>query len=81
MSYEEGGLWVGQIPDIFGGYGISVASRTKEGAEHALRAEWARRMPSSSFPSEATFDEHFERFGGVIKWVAFDKPYHQGFAE
>jgi hypothetical protein len=38
-------------------------------------------MPSSSFPSEATFDEHFERFGGVIKWVAFDKPYHQGFAE
>jgi hypothetical protein len=73
-------IWIGVIPDIFG-YGISVASETKEGAMKALRKRWNDWMPGSSFPEGSTFDQHFEDFGGEVKQVSLDRPYFENFKE
>jgi hypothetical protein len=73
-------IWIGVIPDIFG-YGISVASYTREGAINALRKRWKEWMATSSFPKTDTFTEHFERFGGHVTKVSVDKAYYENFGE
>ncbi|NDD55364.1 hypothetical protein EBZ39_16135 [bacterium] len=74
-------IWIGEIPDIFGGCGISTASTTKEGAEKAMRKEWEKRMLHSTFPKHETFEEHLERFGGHVTEVALERAYNHGFRE
>ena len=81
MKTKSNHIWIGVIPGIFGGYGISVASETKEGAMKALRKRWNDWMPSSSFPEGSTFEQHFEDFGGQVKQVSLDRPYYDNFAE
>jgi hypothetical protein len=70
-------IWIGRIPNIFGGSGISVASETKEAALAALRKEYAKRKLHSTFPPESTFEDHFEYFGGSVNMVNLDEAYNE----
>lgn len=70
-------IFVGVIPDIFG-YGINVASDTKEGAMAGLRkayADWKEANPDST----TSFKTSFEYWGGHIIEVELGKGYHDGF--
>lgn len=73
-------IWIGVIPGIFG-YGISVASETRDGAMEALEKSWEKWMKASSFPSNSTFQEHFESFGGHVAEVELDRAYYDNFGE
>lgn len=72
-------IWIGVIPDIFG-YGITVASLTKEDAMKALRRgyrEWKvhRENPNTNFK------QSFEDFGGRIERIELGKTYCDNFGE
>lgn len=70
-------IYIGVIPGIFG-YGISVASDSKEGAMTALRSaydRWKEARPDS----HTNFDSTFESFGGSVIKVELGKAYHNGF--
>jgi hypothetical protein len=79
-------IWIGVIPGIFG-YGISVASETRDGAMEALKNSWEKGMKASSwgraekFPSDSTFQQHFEGFGGHVSEVELGKAYYDNFGE
>lgn len=70
-------IWVGVIPDIFG-YGINVASETREGAVTALRKAYDDWKVSRPDPS-TNFDKSFDYYGGYVVRVELDKGYHAGF--
>lgn len=70
-------IWMGIIPGIFG-YGISVASESKEGAMTALRSAydgWKEARPGS----DTNFDSSFESWGGHIFEVELNKSYFDSF--
>lgn len=70
-------IFIGVIPDIFG-YGINVASDTREGAFTALRqeyADWKKARPDGS----TNFDQSFAYYGGYVVEVELGKGYHAGF--
>jgi hypothetical protein len=76
-------IWIGVIPGIFG-YGISVASETKEGAMKALKKSWKSFLDATTrqgFGQPATFKEHFESFGGHVTEVELDRAYYDNFGE
>lgn len=70
-------IYIGVIPAIFG-YGISVASDSKEGAMTALRSAydgWKEARPDS----DTNFDSSFESWGGSVIKVELGKAYHDDF--
>ena len=70
-------IYIGIIPGIFG-YGISVASKTQDGAFRALRkayAGWKEVYPDNT----TSFVDSFEYYGGRVEKVELDKAYHDDF--
>lgn len=70
-------IFVGVIPDIFG-YGINVASDTRDGAFTALREaydDWKKARPDPN----TTFNRSFAYYGGYVIEVELGKGYHDGF--
>lgn len=70
-------VYIGVIPGIFG-YGISVASDSKEEVMLALRKaydDWKLVRPNP----ETNFDSAFEDWGGRVEKVEFGKTYYDDF--
>lgn len=68
-------IWIGHIPEAFG-YGIMVASDTKEGAMKAVRKGWEKWGGDR----EMSLKEAFEYFGGSIHQIELDKSYNDNFS-
>lgn len=70
-------IFIGVIPGIFG-YGISVASDTREGAMDAMHEaydDWKKVRPNP----DTNFETSFEEWGGRIEEVVLGKTYYDDF--
>tara|TARA_R100000700_G_C3123695_1_gene111658 strand:+ start:243 stop:488 length:246 start_codon:yes stop_codon:yes gene_type:complete len=79
MNNKQKHIWLGTIPEI-GGYGISVISETKEGAEKTLKKTFYEMRRDWWYGQEYyTYKGAFEYFSGRIVKIYFDKSYDDSF--
>jgi hypothetical protein len=71
-------IWIGVIPGIFG-YGISVASDTRDNCLKAIKKSY--KEFKKSYPNKSiTFVKSFEDWGGRIYEIELDKTYFDDFS-
>ena len=66
-------LWYGLIPEIFG-YGILIFAKTEKDAKTRLKKAFYEFRDTCQ--SSTKFDDAFDRWGGRIAQIEFNKTYY-----